>query len=221
MAILDLLFPRSCLVCREPGADVCDRCSAALPRVGPIVCERCGKPTSWPVARCEECSGRRLAFASARAAVIYDAAVRAVVSGWKQRGLRGLAAFAAHLVVEVVPRPAVAAVAWVPPDGDRSLKRGHHPAERLAAELADRWRFEHQPLLARRRVTPQQTGLPLSARRRNVAGAFGSLGRAPSRVALVDDVYTSGATVAAAASALRAGGARRVEVVTFARAVRM
>jgi predicted amidophosphoribosyltransferase len=53
-----------------------------------------------------------------------------------------------------------------------------------------------------------------------VAGAFRATGRVSRRVALVDDVYTTGSTVAAAASALRRAGARRVEVVTFARAVR-
>jgi predicted amidophosphoribosyltransferase len=220
MRALDWLLPRRCLVCREAGEDVCEGCSAALPRIGPTICGRCGKPTQWPVARCEECAGRRLAFVSARAAVIYDDAVRAIVSAWKERGLRGIAVLAAELVVDVVARPAVGAVAWVPADGDRSLERGHHPAERLAQELASRWRLEPLPLVARARQTRRQTGMTLVARRRNVAGAFRPLGRSPPRVALVDDVYTSGATATAAASALRAGGARRVEVVTFARAVR-
>jgi predicted amidophosphoribosyltransferase len=55
---------------------------------------------------------------------------------------------------------------------------------------------------------------------RNVRGAFAAAKQTPSRVALVDDVYTSGATVAAAASALRGAGARRVEVITLARAIR-
>jgi predicted amidophosphoribosyltransferase len=66
----------------------------------------------------------------------------------------------------------------------------------------------------------RQRGLSLKERRRNVAGAFAPARGSPSRVCLVDDIYTSGATAAAAASALRRGGARRVEVVTLARAVR-
>jgi predicted amidophosphoribosyltransferase len=61
----------------------------------------------------------------------------------------------------------------------------------------------------------------LAARRQNVAGAFSARARVPARLGLVDDVYTTGATASAASSALRAAGARHVEVVTFARAVRL
>lgn len=77
-----------------------------------------------------------------------------------------------------------------------------------------------RPLAARTRALPRQRGLPLAERRRNVAGAFRPGARVPPAVGLVDDVYTSGATAAAVAVALRRGGARRVEVVTLARAVR-
>ena len=67
----------------------------------------------------------------------------------------------------------------------------------------------------------RQRGLKQAERRRNVAGAFLAGEGVPPRITLVDDVYTTGATVDAAASALRKGGARRVEVVTFARTIRV
>ncbi len=76
------------------------------------------------------------------------------------------------------------------------------------------------PLLARRRLVGRQTGLTLVERRSNLRGAFGAAGPVPPTVVLVDDVYTTGATAAAAATALRAGGALRVEVICLARAVR-
>jgi predicted amidophosphoribosyltransferase len=199
---------------------LCAACTVALPRLGSTLCERCGAPTAWPVRRCRECAGRRLAFASARAAVAYDGAVRAVVAAWKERGLRRLAATAADLVVEAVPRPSVAVLCFVPPERDRSLERGHHPAERLARELGRRWELPVERLVRRARSTPPQRGLGLADRRRNVAGAF-TAATARSAVGVVDDVYTSGATANAVASALRKAGARRVEVVTFARAVRV
>jgi predicted amidophosphoribosyltransferase len=219
--VLDLLLPQRCLGCGAGGTILCPGCVATLPGLGSTLCERCGAPTAWPVRRCRECGGRRLAFASARAAVAYDGAVRSVVAAWKERGLRRLAALAADLVVEAVPRPAVAVLCFVPPDRDRSLERGHHPAERLARELGRRWELPVEPLVRRARPTPRQRGLKLADRRRNVAGVFTAAEKSPTRVALVDDVYTSGATANAAASALRKADARRVEVVTFARAVRI
>ncbi|MGI8420666.1 MAG: ComF family protein [Gaiellaceae bacterium] len=218
--MLDLLLPQRCLGCDRPGVPICSGCLERLPRLVAPLCECCGAPTVWPVKRCRECAGRRLAFATARAAVAYDPTVRRLVAGWKERGQRRLATLAAELVVEVVPRPHVHALTWIPADGDRSVRRGHHPAERLARELARRWELPAALLLARHGPAKRQRGLAVEERRRNVRGAFRPRGQAPGCVVLIDDVYTTGATVAAAATAFRAGGARRVEVVTFARAIR-
>lgn len=220
MRLLDLLLPVRCVVCAAGGEELCAGCREGLPLLRPPLCERCGAPTAWPVRRCRECSSRRLAFASARAAVEYDERVRRLVAGWKERGLRRLSAQAADVVVASVERPRAAALTFVPPDRDRVLERGHHPAERLARELGERWELPVAALLGRTRAVPHQRGLSLAERRRNVAGAFRPAVKSPARVALVDDVYTSGATANAAASALRKGGARRVEVVTLARVVR-
>jgi ComF family protein len=220
MSLLDLLLPQHCVACAEPGTALCARCAGRLHRVRPPLCERCGSPSAWPVARCRECSGRRLAFARSRAAVEYDEVVRRLVAAWKERGLRRLARLAADLVADTVEPPQAAALVVVPAHSDRTITRGHHPAGRLAAELGRRWELPVLPLLARARGTPRQRGLPLTERRRNVRGAFAPAGRSPPRVCLVDDIYTTGATANAAASALRRAGARRVEVVTFARAVR-
>jgi ComF family protein len=143
-----------------------------------------------------------------------------LVTAWKQGGRRRLARIAADLVCDVIPAPSVDAVVYVPSVRARELWRGHNPAERLAQELARRWGAPLSPLLARAGSSRPQRGLALSERRRNVAGSFRAVARAPKTVLLVDDVYTTGSTVAAAAQALRSAGARRVEVVTFARAQR-
>jgi predicted amidophosphoribosyltransferase len=218
--VLDLLLPQRCLVCGCGGEQLCRPCRDRLRRLEPPLCERCGAPVAWPVRRCRECAGRRLAFASARAAVVYDERVRLLVAGWKERGLRRLADVAADLVAGQLPRPAVALVTFVPADPDRRLWRGHHPAERLAHAVARRWELPCAGLLAR---TPgkRQRGRSVAERRRNVSGAFHAVAPSPARVLLVDDVYTTGSTATAAASALRAVGARQVEVVTFARTLRL
>lgn len=218
--MLDLLLPRRCVACGRGGALVCGACLESLPLLRPPLCMRCGRPTEWPVGRCSECSGRRLAFAAARAAVAYDDRVRAIVGGWKEHSLRRLAAIAAEIVATAVEPPEAEALAFVPPDRGRLLERGHHPAERLARELGRRWELPLLDVLTRTGAAPRQRGATLAERRRNVRGAFVST-PAPPAVCLVDDVYTSGATASAAASALRAAGARRVTVVTFARALRL
>ncbi len=139
---------------------------------------------------------------------------------WKERGLRHAANLAAELVLERIPVPEADAVTYIPRDEGRYLERGHHPAERLARCLSASWGIECAALLTRRRAVERQAGLSLVDRRRNMRGAFQARGRIPTAVALIDDVYTTGSTCAAAATALRAGGARRVEVITLARAVR-
>jgi ComF family protein len=219
--MLDLLLPQRCMVCSHPGDHVCKTCSSALRWIAPPLCERCGCPTAWPVRRCAECTGRRLAFIRARAALEYDQPVRQIVAAWKERGLRRLASWAAAVVVESVARPETSCLIPVPGDADRQLRRGHHAAERLARELAAAWQLPLEHLLVRTSRSRRQRGLTRRERRGNVAGAFETRGRVPARVTVVDDVYTTGATANAAASALRKAGARRVEIVTFARAIRL
>jgi ComF family protein len=218
--LLDLVFPRRCVVCGSNGAVLCFDCEQGLERLGKPMCERCGAPTAWPVERCRECAGRRIAFARARAAIAYDASAKRLVGAWKERGQRKLAEVAAELVARAVERPSAYTLTFVPADENRLLERGHNPAERLAAALGARWQLPVVPLLSRAPGRAPQKGLTLAERRRNVRGAFAPSGSVPNTIVLVDDVYTSGATVSAAATALRKGGARRVEVVTFARAVR-
>jgi predicted amidophosphoribosyltransferase len=173
------------------------------------------------VQRCRECSGRLLGFAQARAAVAYDDSVRRLVAGWKERGLRRFAEDAAGLVAEYLPRPEATLVAFVPADPRRLGERGHQPAERLARALGARWGMPCEPILRRSGRSRRQRGLTLADRRRNVAGAFAATRPVSDSVLLIDDVYTSGATVSAAASALRAAGAPWVDVVTFARTIRL
>jgi ComF family protein len=220
LRLLDLVLPRRCAACGAGEELLCLKCRAALRRLDGPLCARCGAPTAWPVERCRECAGRRLPFVSARAAVAYDGPARPLVAGWKERGLRPLAREFSALVAETVTRPRVAELAFVPGDPERSLKRGQNAAEALARELGRRWELPVRRLLVRSEPSRPQRGLTREERRRNVRRSFAPVDVPAVRVALVDDVYTTGATVAAAATELRRAGARTIHVVTFARTVR-
>jgi predicted amidophosphoribosyltransferase len=218
--LLEFVLPERCAVCARPGAALCAQCRDGLLRLGEPLCERCGSPGAWPVRRCAECSGRRLAFARARAAVVYDEQARTFVRQWKEHGRRRLAGEAASLVADVVACPQVDALVFVPGDPERALRRGDVPPRGLARELGPVWELPVLDALRRVRALPPQRGQSLADRRRNVRGTVAAEGHLPRRLCLVDDVYTSGATANACASALRRAGARHVEVVTLARAIR-
>jgi predicted amidophosphoribosyltransferase len=172
------------------------------------------------VQRCAECSGRRLAFARARSAVVYDARARALVREWKEHGRRRLAAEAASLVAEVLAPAEADALTFVPGDPERALRRGDVAPKALAIALGSLWSTPILEFLRRPQALPRQRGLTLLERRRNLRRTVVAVAPAPPSVTLVDDVYTSGATADACAAALKRAGARRVEVVTLARAVR-
>jgi predicted amidophosphoribosyltransferase len=143
------------------------------------------------------------------------------VRAWKEHGVRRAARLAAELVAAHVEPPAADVITYIPPDPIRQLHRAVHPGESLARGLAERWGVQAEPLLVRTRPATRQAGLPLAHRAGNVRGLFAAAGdTAHGRVVLVDDVYTTGATASAAATALRSAGAQCVYVVTFARALR-
>jgi competence protein ComFC len=219
---IDLLLPPRCAICQASGPIVCAHCLVRLPHLGAARCLRCGAPGIREVVACSECRGRRLGFSSARAAIAYDDAGRLLVHRLKDGGLRRLAELAAGLLA--LHRPETAAdhelVTWVPGDRWRTIRRGYHPPELMARELAARSGLPAGPLLRARGPRRPQRGLATAERRRNVRDAFRVVAVPPASVLLVDDVYTTGATLSACAGALRRAGCRRVDAVTLARTVR-
>jgi ComF family protein len=209
---------------------LCRRCDAALPRLARNLCLRCQSATAaGPGDLCRACA----AAASPLAACVAAVAFADDVEGWIRRfkyprkGIAGLdpgaGAVARALVREAggrCPGPPPALVVPVPLHPHRLRARGFNPAARLARALARDIAARMDPVALRRvRDTPSQTGLDRRERQRNVRGAFRARDglRLPARVWLVDDVVTTGSTLAEAARALRRAGALTVVGVCAAR----
>ncbi|MGN6379807.1 MAG: ComF family protein, partial [Gaiellales bacterium] len=185
---------------------------------GPL-CQRCGMPTAIEVRDCRRCRGVRLGFETARSALAYEGPARRLVHAFKDGGQRGLAEHATALMAVVVPPPDVDVLTWVPADRWRLIGRGYHPPELLAQGLAAHWDIAASPLLATHGRRRPQRGLDVASRRSNVRDAFRARAAAPSRIALIDDVHTTGATLSACARALSRAGAQHVHAVSLARAL--
>jgi ComF family protein len=210
-------LPQQCALCAAPSgaALVCAACDAALPRL-PSACPLCALPTPAG-AVCGRCTAKAPPFAATRAVFAYAFPVDRLLQSLKYRGALPYAEFLADALAGVVTtRPDL--VVALPLHPARQRERGFNQAQELARRVARRLRLPLAAGLARVRDTALQANQPYAARRRNVRGAFAALPIvAGKRVALVDDVMTTGATLASAAQAALRGGARSVEAWVVAR----
>jgi predicted amidophosphoribosyltransferase len=221
------LFPSRCLACRRRDVEeigrggVCAACWNALERPAERRCAICDDPVEDEAASpCGRCRIRPPAFESLRAAAPYRGTARQILLAFKFRGADYLARHLAARMCERLPAPDdVAEVACVP--AAAHWRSNDHAAELLAAAVAARLGRPFAPRrLVKTRATERQSRLALSARERNVRGAFRARIPCPENVLLVDDVATSGATARECARRLAKAGARRVVVWCFARASR-
>lgn len=150
-----------------------------------------------------------------------DGGARHAVHLLKYGGWRGLAGTMARVMLREAPMPPGAALVPVPLGAARQRARGYNQSAELAMALG---RLSGIPvvatLLRRRRETATQTALTPEERRANLRGAFAATGGFSGTAVLVDDVFTTGATLAEAAEALVRCGAGAVTGITFARAPR-
>ena len=155
-----------------------------------------------------------------RQALEYDPSVARLMSALKDSRRRGLVAPIVVLMDEVLDRPPDGAVLVpVPLTRARLAERGFNQASLLATALGGAWAMPVAHALVRADDGTHQRGASRSARAGQVAGAFAAAGTAPHHAVIVDDVLTTGATLTAAARALRLAGCARVGAITTARVV--
>jgi ComF family protein len=156
----------------------------------------------------------------ARSAVWLEESARQAVHQLKYEGWSRVAETMAEAMRPLEPLTGQVFLVPVPLGRRRQRERGYNQSERIAAALGAKTGIPvRTDLLHRARETRTQTELIPEARHANVAGAFRAGPADGLECVLVDDVFTTGATLVAAAAALAQAGAARVEAVTFARAV--
>lgn len=229
-ALLDLLLPPRCLSCTavtdNPGG-LCGTCWAQMPFLEPPWCQRYGIPFTHDIGP-DALSPRAIAdppiFDRARGVALYSGPARDLVLKLKFSRRRDLVdpmgRWMARAGRELLDTESL--VVPVPLHRLRLWQRRFNQAADLGRSAASSSGASFVPdLLRRTRRTRQQVGLDASARKRNVRGAFeirsGKEALVQGRkVVLIDDVMTTGSTVAACARVLRSAGAQSVDVLTFA-----
>jgi len=217
--LLELPLPRRCVGCDARGAWICPQCDRELPRLPEGRCRICAVPLSGPLV-CPSCYRDRPRFDALYAPYRHDGLARELVHCLKYRRQRHLAGPLASAMVGALPpaRPP-SLVVPVPLHPSRRAERGFNQSELLAREVAAALAVTLCDGLERVRPTAAQTGLSPAERSANVRGAFAASREVVGAVVLlVDDVCTTGATLGAAAAALRRAGALGVDALVATRA---
>ncbi|MDX6648764.1 MAG: hypothetical protein QOJ97_715 [Solirubrobacteraceae bacterium] len=236
--LVALLAPPGCAACRAPLDDarelVCPRCRRELPWLRGTRCDRCGLP-----APCAPCPAANAAFDRAWSPLAYAGPARGLVTALKFDGALLLADLMAAQITAAAPPDLLAppkdtpsmpipppdagtlALVPIPAHPAHARARGFDQTHRLAAALSRRTGLPLNACLIRAGQTTPQLGLSRRARLRAGGIEIAATGPVPRTPVLVDDVHTTGATLDAAAQALKDAGADRVAAVTYARATRV
>ncbi len=235
-ALASVIFPAPCRICEATlttasRIPVCSTCLNSLKPLTGVACQKCGRPfvsavaTAGPRPLCHLCRRDVYNFDLARSFAAYtDAMVRAIVL-LKYHEVTPLGAWFAARLAELVARDeeafAADVVVPVPLHVSRLRERGYNQAELIARPLAKRLGLPLRSyLLVRTRPRPEKLKLTRQERWRTVRGAYAMRTEAKIdklRVLLVDDVFTTGATLDSCARVLRKAGASRIVALTVAR----
>lgn len=221
---LDFIFPKWCVGCGTRGEFICTKCILHLPRIYGPLCPQCGRPQTSDVL-CPGCVSRSTAIDGIRAPFRFEGTIRNAVYDLKYRNIRALAKPLSGLLHDYLVAQSIPADVLVPvPLHSKRLKeRGYNQSALLARGLGKLTRLPvmNDYLVRAKHTSPQAKTSSVGERLKNVAGAFACNGTAfrGLSVLLIDDVATSGATMNAAATALKSGGAATVWGLALAREI--
>ena len=227
MTGLDLLFPPRCPVCHglaPVGEDFCPGCREKLPVIRTRRCRKCGKPVPAGESLCEACREGGYLFDEGLGLCLYAGSMKKTMSYLKYRGRaeygRKLGRVLAEEEADRIAAWRPAAVVPVPVHPSRLRSRGYNQAELIAAGVSEVSGIPlRTDLIFRKKETAAMKTLSAGGRKEALRDAFSpaqGAGEAgiPGRALLVDDIYTTGATLDACAHVLRGMGVRRVYFLT-------
>jgi ComF family protein len=233
--LLDFFFPPLCLICEErllPDEEYyCGTCYKDFEYVPRPLCAVCGAPLGNRVIEkeyCPDCPPKPIHFDTARAPLLYDGPVVPGIIAMKFNRRLEMAEYFGRILFYYLKTEMkdenFDCIIPVPLHPRRYLERGYNQSEEMGMFLSRKTGIPLFPELLRRiRNTPPQTSVEHSGRRKNVTGAFNVVYPDPvkgHRVLLLDDVYTTGSTLNAAAGALKDAGAAKVTALTLCRAIK-
>ncbi|GBE05204.1 MAG TPA: ComF family protein [Nitrospirae bacterium] len=222
---LRIFFPEHCPVCEKPSLDhrtapICRECwQSILPYTGPV-CQRCGRPLVSDVSIiCKGCIEDEPSFERASSFGLYEGALRQAINLLKYRGVKRLSAALADMMLDM-QTPVLDAVIPVPLYKTRLRQREFNQSAIFAKHLAGSTGTTLiLDCLIKVRDTAPQVGLSAKQRRKNIKNAFeitrGETVRGKD-ILLVDDVFTTGATVRECSKLLKKTGAENIYVITLA-----
>ena len=223
-AAWDLLFPPRCIGCGKPGGFLCHPCLNSLKRLSPPLCPTCAQPLQT-AGLCQRCQSHSPEIDRIIAPFEFSGAIRLAVYALKYRHLRSLAPTLAELLAVFLKEdpPEIDAIIPLPLHAKRRQERGYNQSELLARELGNLTGIPVTDggLMRTRFSSPQVDTVGVAARFQNVSGAFACPDKFldGQRLLLIDDVTTTGATLNAAASALKKAGAGYVTGLTLAKEI--
>ena len=214
------LLKQNCLLCASPGANqigLCGACLADLPRHPATSCPQCGLASDGNV--CGSCISSPPDFDVTTAVFLYSFPVDTMMQRYKYGSMLNISQTFGQLLSEKAALVNVDLIIPMPMHPARLKERGFNQALEIAKVLAKNHadKLDYKTAI-RQKLTPPQASLPLKERVKNIKGAFKVNGDlSGKRIALVDDVMTTGASLNELAKTLKKTGAAHVECWVIAR----
>lgn len=226
---IDWIYPPRCISCRNPlplqdkprrKLWLCSYCENLFIPLETPGCSLCSVPVEAGVETCSSCYGKNFAFIHNRAGFEYDGLIRDLIRDIKFRRCKtiaqGLGQLWARNIGMSIPREAI--LVPLPMHKKKRRRRGFDQARILAEAISDATGLRLANLLERTQNTPPQSGLHPRQRAENVSGAFRinpKEKQSAKTIVLIDDIYTTGASLNECALTLKNAGANTISCMTL------